>query len=72
MTTAQNPALQAKIAIWRARAQGQGEPMTLEEYREAIAAIRGDRVGAAMASATSRAKKAKVEVPSADDLLDAI
>lgn len=71
-STAQSPELQAKIASWRARAMGHGEPLTLEEQREAIEALRAGRVSAAVASEGARRKKAKAEIPSADDLLGEI
>lgn len=41
-------------------------PLTLQEAREALTLMRGDRVRAAATSATSRAKKAPVN---ADNLL---
>jgi hypothetical protein len=43
---------------------------TLEDYKEAVTLMRGDRQGAAMASETSRRSKAKAAVPSADSMLD--
>lgn len=65
-----SPELQAKIAIWRAKAlDGR---LTKEEMAEAILALRADRVGAAVASATSRRAKAKAEIPSAADLINGL
>lgn len=62
-----SPELQSKIALWRQKAvQG---TLTQEEMREAILALRADRVGAAVASAASKRSKAKAEIPDADDLL---
>jgi hypothetical protein len=61
------PELNAKIAIWRQKALD--GTLALDEMKEAISALRQGRVSAGIASATSRAKKAKVEVPSAADLL---
>lgn len=61
------PELNAKIAIWRQKALD-GE-LSLEETREAIAALRQGRVSAAHASEASRRKKAVAEIPKADDLL---
>jgi hypothetical protein len=61
------PELNAKIAIWRQKAID--GTLTIEEMKEAISALRQGRVSAGIASATSRAKKAKVEVPSAANLL---
>lgn len=62
-----SPELNAKIAIWRAKALD--NRLTPDDMREAIAAMRQDRVGASIASETSRRKKAIVEIPSADDML---
>lgn len=62
-----SPELQSKIALWRQKAvQG---TLTQEEMKEAITALRADRVGAAVASAASKRSKAKAEIPDADDLL---
>ena len=61
------PELNAKIAIWRAKALD--GTITLEEMKEAILALRAGRVSAATASEASRRSKAKVEIPNADDLL---
>lgn len=62
-----SPELQSKIALWRQKAvQG---TLTQEEMKEAILALRADRVGAAVASAASKRSKAKAEIPDADDLL---
>lgn len=65
-----SPEMQAKIQIWRQKhREGTLSP---EEYREALKAIREDRVGAAATSAASRGRKtasrAKANVNS-DDLL---
>jgi hypothetical protein len=62
------PEINAKVAIWRQRAID--GTLTLEEMKEAILVLRGGRVSAAATSESSRRKKAKVEVPSADDLLN--
>lgn len=72
MSQAQDSALQAKIASWRARAMGHGEPLSLDEMREAITALRAGRVSAAAASEGARRKKAKADIPDADSLLDSI
>lgn len=67
-TTAQTPELQAKIAIWRAKAvEG---TLTEEEMKEAILALRAGRTSAAHASDQARRTKAKAAIPSADDLLN--
>lgn len=63
----QSPELQAKIAVWRQMAAE--DRLTLDDYKEAIACLRNGRVSASAASDTSRAKSAKVAIPSADDLL---
>jgi len=62
------PETQAKIAQWRVKALD--GTLTIEEMREAIIALRGDRLGAAHASAASKRKKAIADIPSADDLLN--
>ena len=61
------PEMNAKIAIWRQKALD--NTLTVEDMKEAILALRGDRVGAAVASDKSRKAKAKTVVPSADDLM---
>jgi hypothetical protein len=62
-----SPELVSKIAIWRAKSlDGR---LTEDDMKEAILALRQDRVGAQIASDKSRRAKAKVEIPSADDLL---
>lgn len=62
-----SPELQSKVAVWRQRAvEG---TLTREEMREAIALLRQGRVGAAIASETSRKKSAKAAIPTATDLL---
>lgn len=63
----QSAELQAKIAVWRERSAN--GTMTIEEYRDAIAAIRGDRKSAHAASDQSRRTKAKAVVPDAKTLL---
>ena len=62
-----SPELQAQIAIWRQKSlDGQ---MTVEEYRAAITAIRGDRKSAHAASDQSRRTKAKAAIPDAKSML---
>jgi hypothetical protein len=63
-----SPELLAKIASWRAKALA--NTLTPDEMAEAIIALRAGRVGAQIASDASRRKRAKTEIPSADDLLD--
>lgn len=62
-----NPELQSKIQLWRQKAINGN--LTQEEMTEAILALRADRVGASVASEKSRRAKAKVEIPTADDLI---
>lgn len=68
--SAQSIDLQAKLAVWRRKAVD--GTLSLDEMREAVRAIRGDRKVAHAVSDTSRAKKSqpKAVVPSADDMLD--
>ena len=64
-----SPELNSKIAIWRAKcADG---TITLDEYKEAIKALRGDRSSAHAASEASGKKRAaaKAAIPDADDML---
>ena len=68
---AQSPEMQAKIQLWRQKAR-EGT-LTQGEMREAIAALRQDRVGAASVSAASREKKATAKAKknvNSDDLLN--
>jgi hypothetical protein len=62
-----SPELVSKIAIWRAKALD--NRLTEADMAEAILALRQDRVGAQITSDKSRRAKAKMEIPSADDLL---
>lgn len=62
-----SPEMQAKITMWRQK-EAEGR-LTKEDMAEAILALRGDRMGAAIASDKSRRAKAKVDIPTADDLL---
>jgi len=61
------PEINQKVAEWRQK-QADGT-LTPEEMKEAIQLLRGGRMSAAIASATSKSKKAPMVVPSADDLL---
>lgn len=63
----QSSELQAKISVWRQKTKDGN--MTVEEYREAIAAIRGERKQAAVTSEQSKRNKAKVAIPDAKSLL---
>lgn len=59
-----SPELQAKLAIWKQKAIS--DTLTIEEMREAITLLRGDRRSASEATKRTKAKKA---VKSADELL---
>jgi len=63
-----SPETLARIAEWRAKALN--NTLTVEDMREALRTMRGDRAGAAFASDASRRKKAKAEIPDAQSLLD--
>lgn len=65
MTT---PEIQSRIAILRAKAED--NTATLDEMKEAVRLLRGDRTSAAVTSEKSRRTKAKAEVKSADAMLD--
>lgn len=62
----------AIIAEWRQRAQS--DELTTDEMRQWIAHVRGTRVSASIASATSRAKKVapKISLDTMMDELDGI
>lgn len=62
-----SPDLLAKIAIWRQKTADNS--MSQDDYREAIAAIRGDRKNAAVTSEQSKRKKAAAVIPDAKSLL---
>jgi len=62
-----SPEMMQKIAQWRQKALE--NTLTVEDMKEAILALRGDRRGAAVASEKSKTKKAPKVVQSADDLL---
>lgn len=63
-----SPELLAKISIWRAKAND--GTLTLEEQREAVMALRGDRkIAATSGDSAKRTAKAKAAVPNADDML---
>lgn len=62
-----SPELASKIEIWRAKALN--NTLTKDEMREAIIALRADRVGASVASDKSRTSKRKADAPNAIDLL---
>jgi len=62
-----SPELQAKIAIWRKKSTD--GTMSVEEYKAAIAEIRGDRKSAATSSEQAKRVKAKAAIPDAKTLL---
>lgn len=64
-----SPETQARIAQLRAKEQSP-EGLTLDDMREAVRLIRGDRCNAATASESSRRKVARAEIKSADEMLD--
>lgn len=59
--------LSAKMSIWRAKA-AEGT-LSIEEQREAVAFMRGERKGAAISSEQAKRTKAKKEIKSAEELL---
>ena len=61
------PELQSKITMWRSRA-ATGD-LSLDEMREALAYLRGERKSAASATSVAKRTKAIKAIPSADDLL---
>ena len=64
------PEMSAQIQLWRQKAR-EGT-LTQDEMRQAIAALRADRVGAAATSEKSREKKATARAKAnvnSDDLL---
>ena len=61
------PEVQSKIAEYRAKATA--GTLTIEEMRNAIILLRGNRTLAAQQVKSSRSKSAKAPARSADDLL---
>lgn len=69
MTYAVSPEMQTKIVDWRAKCLA--GTITLDEMREAIKALRANRIAAATASAKSlKTGKKKAPAQSADSMLD--
>ena len=56
--------------IAQLRAKGVDGTLTKDDMRLAVKLLRSDRMNAAQASATSRRKVAKTEIPDANSLLD--
>ena len=67
MNELQPPETQAKMAVWRQKAQD--GTLTVDEMKEAIIILRAGRLAAASASAPAKRAKAKADIPAADDLL---
>lgn len=63
-----SPEMTAKIAAWRQKA-AEGA-LTLEDMKEIIPALRGDRRSAAESSEHAKRARAKKEIKSADELLN--
>ncbi len=61
------PELASKMAAWQAKQRASG--LTPQDMHDIVAALRQGRQTAHVVSAASRAKKAKAEVPNADDFL---
>ena len=62
-----SPELQAKIAIWRAKAVD--NTLTPEDMAEYIKSLRGERMSAAATTDKARRAKATKIIPTAEDLL---
>lgn len=64
------PDLQAKILIWRQRIAA-GQPLSIEEEREAITALRAGRIQAQRSSEAAGKKRsaAKVATQTGEDML---
>lgn len=67
MPTPYSPETLSRIAILRQKAAD--GTASLEEMREAVRLLRGDRRAAATSSESSRRSKAKAVIPNADDML---
>jgi len=61
---------ESQARITQLRAKSSDGSITLEEMREAVRLIRGDRVSAQTASDSSKRSRAKAEIKSADEMLD--
>lgn len=62
-----SPELSAKMSIWRQKAlEG---TLSIEDQREAVAYMRGERKGAAISPEQAKRTKAKKEIKSAEELL---
>ena len=63
-----SPDTQAKIAEWRSKAAA--GTLTLDEMREAIRVLRGERMTASTTATAAKKSAAKKIIPSGDDLLN--
>ena len=63
-----SPEVAARIVSLRSKAED--GTATLEDMREGVRLLRGDRVSAAVTSEKSRKVKAKAQIKSADEMLD--
>jgi hypothetical protein len=61
------PEITAKISLWRQKAIAGS--LSLEETKEAVAYLRGERKAAAQATTAAKRTKAVKNIPTADDLL---
>lgn len=62
-----SPEVQAKMAEWRHKEATTG--LDLEDMKQIVALMRGERKAAATSSDQARRARAKKEIKSADDLL---
>jgi hypothetical protein len=60
--------MQAKIAAWREKEATTG--LDLEDMKQIVAMLRGERKSAATSSDQAKRARAKKEIKSADDLLN--
>lgn len=63
-----SPESQARITVLRAKSADGS--ITMDEMREAVRLIRGDRVSAQTASEGAKRTRAKAVIKSGDDMLD--
>lgn len=62
-----SPELVSQIAIWRQQAS-EGN-LTIDQMRQAVILLRGDRKTAAVSSDQARKQKARKEIKTADEML---
>ena len=63
-----SPEVAGRIAVLKQKALD--NTLSLEDMKEAVRLIRGDRAVAQVVSTTSRTKRAKAEIKTADEMLD--